>query len=472
MSISFEPNDNDTIGPLMARLEKMLEGEENYFFDVEEFEELIEFQFFFGDLERAEKTIALALEQHPSTLGFLVKQAQLLLWNDKGENALQLLSTVEAIDPHNADIFRTRGAIYSQMNRHNDAINELNKAAEVDESEDVGMIYVEIANEYMTMGLYDNAIHHFHLAIKNDFALDNVLTELSVSYDLGNRLDDGVAFFDNLVNESPYNADAWLSLGLLQYRLELFEKAIEAYDYALAIDPSYVAAILNKANAYFAMGRYFQAIRTYKEAFEMEEPEAMSIYCMGECYEKLEKYNEAIENYKKALELDELLADAWIGIGVCLGEQGNFEAALRNILHAVEMEPSNAEFWFILADTQQSAGQNDEAIISFRKVAVLEPQNPDIWLEFSHVYAEREEYETAIDVLNEGIAHQPEQAAHYYRLVSYLHFLGKQKEALFVFDHALQSYYDSYSSLFEYAPRLLEEPEYINLIEQYKPITG
>ena len=153
MSISFEPNDNDTIGPLMARLEKMLEGEENYFFDVEEFEELIEFQFFFGDLERAEKTIALALEQHPSTLGFLVKQAQLLLWNDKGENALQILSTVEAIDPYNADIFRTRGAIYSQMNRHNDAINELNKAAEVDESEDVGMIYVEIANEYMSMAL-------------------------------------------------------------------------------------------------------------------------------------------------------------------------------------------------------------------------------------------------------------------------------------------------------------------------------
>ncbi|MEI6749702.1 MAG: tetratricopeptide repeat protein [Bacteroidales bacterium] len=469
MSISFEPNDNDTIGPLMARLEKMLEGEENYFFDVEEFEELIEFQFFFGDLERAGKTISLALEQHPSTIGFLVKQAQLLLWNNKGENALQLLSSVEAIDPNNAEIFRTRGAIYSQMNRHNDAISELNKAAEVDESEDVGMIYVEIANEYMTMGLYDKAIDHFHLAINNDFALDNVLTELGESYDLGNRLDDGVDYFNKLVNESPYNSDAWLSLGLLQYRLELYEKAIEAYDYSLAIDPAYVAAMLNKANAYFAMGHYFKAINTYKEAFEIEEPEAMTIYCMGECYEKLEKYNLAVEKYKKALELDETLADAWIGIGVCLGEQGNFDAALRHILHAVELEPTNAEFWFILADTQQSAGHNDDAIQSFRKVAVIEPQNPDIWLEFSHVYAEREEYEMAIDVLNEGISLQPENAAHYYRLVGYLHFLGKLKEALLVFGHALQSYYNSYSNLFEYAPLLAEEPAYINLIEQLKP---
>jgi len=53
--------------------------------------------------------------------------------------------------------------------------------------------------------------------------------------------------------------------------------------------------------------------------------------------------------------------------------------------------------------------------------------------------------------------------------VSYLHFLGKMKEAILVFSHALQSYYDSYSGLFEYAPRLGEEPEYINLIEQYKP---
>jgi tetratricopeptide (TPR) repeat protein len=469
MSISFEPNEDDTIGPLMARLEKMLEGEGYSFFDVEEFEDLIEFQFFFGDLERAEKTIALALEQHPSTMSLVVKQAQLLLWTDKGENALTLLSTVEAIDPRNADIFRTRGAIYSQMNRHDDAIEQLNKAAEVDESEDVGMIYMEIANEYMTLGQYEKAIEHFHLAITNDFAMDNVLTELSVCYDLGNRLEEGIAYFENFINDTPYNADAWLSLGLLLYRLELYEKAIEAHDYALAIDPFYVAAILNKANSYFAMGHYFQAIRIYKEAFEMEDPEAMSIYCMGECYEKLEKYPQAIENYKKALELDELLSDAWVGIGVCLSEQGNYEGALRNIHRAIEIEPSNAEFWFILADTQLSAGLNDEAILSFRKVAVMEPENADIWLEFSHLYAEQEDFQAAIDVLNEGIGHQPENPEHYYRLVCYLHYLGKKKESLLVLSHALQAYYDNYTSMLEYAPRLGEEPEYIDMVELYKP---
>ncbi len=469
MSLSFEPNDDDTIGPLMARLEKMLEGDGYSFFDVEEFEDLIEFQFFFGDLERAEKTIALALEQHPSTMSLLVKQAQLLLWTDKGENALNLLSTVEAIDPRNADIFRTRGAIYSQMNRHDDAIEELNKAAEADESEDVGMIYMEIANEYMTLCQYEKAIEHFHLAITNDFAMDNVLTELSVCYDLGNRLDEGIAYFEEFINENPYNADAWLSLGLLLYRLELYEKAIEAHDYALAIDPFYVAALLNKANAYFAMGRFFHAIRIYKEAFEMEEPEAMSVYCMGECYEKLEKYPQAIENYKKAIELDELLSDAWVGIGVCLSEQANYEGALRHIHRAIEIEPANAEFWFILADTQLSAGLIDEATVSFRKVADMEPDNADIWLEFSHLYAEQEDYASAIDILNEGIVLQPDNSAHYYRLVCYLHCMGKRKESLLVLSHALQTCYDNYTLMFEYAPKLNEDPEYINLVELYKP---
>ena len=53
-----------------------------------------------------------------------------------------------------------------------------------------------------------------------------------------------------------------------------------------------------------------------------------------------------------------------------------------------------------------SAGLIDEATVSFRKVADMEPDNADIWLEFSHLYAEQEDYASAIDILNEGIVLQ------------------------------------------------------------------
>ena len=273
MNDFFEHEDDDSLSDLLERFDTMLSEDAHYFFDVEEYEDLIDHYLSINDLKKCSSAISHALEQYPGHSNLMIRQAQLLVSTNKAEKALRVLARVEDIDPSNSDIYITKGAIYSQLKRYDDAIKEYNKA--LSQGEILSSIY------------------------------------------------------SNIMDRHPYSRFAWFNLGVAYNNIELFEKAIEAFDFAIAIEPTFSSAYFNKANSLAGMQMYHHAIAAYRETFEHEEPEALTYYYIGECYEKTGELDKAIENFRKTIEMDENIADAWVGLGVCYEEKGNAKSALR-----------------------------------------------------------------------------------------------------------------------------------------------
>ena len=48
-----------------------------------------------------------------------------------------------------------------------------------------------------------------------------------------------ITFFTSYIENNPYSYYAWFNLGLSYGRMSLFEKAIDAYDYAIAIKENF-----------------------------------------------------------------------------------------------------------------------------------------------------------------------------------------------------------------------------------------
>jgi tetratricopeptide (TPR) repeat protein len=61
------------------------------------------------------------------------------------------------------------------------------------------------------------------------------LYELAFCYDVLDNQEESVQFYQQYIDNEPYSYAAWYNLGNAYTKLSLFEKAIDAYDYAILI---------------------------------------------------------------------------------------------------------------------------------------------------------------------------------------------------------------------------------------------
>ena len=121
-------NDDADYAASINRFEQMLNENHQYFFDVEEFEDLISYYMEMNENEKAKKAIDISLEQHPGSSSLKIKYAEYLASIHKPNKALEILNAIEILEPFNPENQIIKGSIYSQIRQHNKAIDAYNKA--------------------------------------------------------------------------------------------------------------------------------------------------------------------------------------------------------------------------------------------------------------------------------------------------------------------------------------------------------
>ncbi len=465
MDENFEEYSDEEIKNLIDKFESMLESKQSYFFDVDEFEIIIDHFLEKNNLSKTSLALRYATGQHPKSVGLLLKKAQLYAYSDKTDKALELLAKVELLDPTNSDVFFTKGAIYSQLKRYEKAIEEYHKA--LNKAEELDDVYINIAFEYENLGNYNKAIEYLKKALEINPDNEAVLYELSLNYEFAQRMSDSISFFENYLEENPYSKVGWLNLGIAFNIVGLYEKAVEAFDYAITIDDTFLIGFYNKAATYINLNQFQNAVDIYNEMLALEDNKAIAHYYIGECYEKMQNYPAAIDSYTKSIEHDENFADAWLGRGMSCFELKNIEQSLKDIHRAVDLEPENTEYLFLLADIQQKQGMN-EALDTYRKVSELEPANLDIWIEYSDAYQAADNLDMAIEIIKTGISYQPDNAELLYRLSAY-HLLKKEiKEAYNILETALDMDLSFADDLIEYVAEFEDNSHLLDIILQFK----
>jgi tetratricopeptide (TPR) repeat protein len=74
-----------------------------------------------------------------------------------------------------------------------------------------------------------------------------------------------------------------------------YPQAIDAYDFAIAIESAFGPAYHQKAEALVAMERYNDALHTYEETLSFEDITPRTQCYMGECLERLGNLDQASE---------------------------------------------------------------------------------------------------------------------------------------------------------------------------------
>ncbi len=458
-------NESPDIKAVVKRYEDMKQAQMQYYFDVFEFERLIDFYLNEHDLLRASEVTRLAQQQHPSSTSLQLRQAQVII-ETRPIKALNVLKKLEVLEPSNSEIFYQKGVAFLNLDNLKEALREFNQALIAEGDEKVDML-LDIGYILCKNNEYKHARRYLETAHEAAPTDEGVLYELAYCYEKLNELDKSRVFYERYLAEDAFSDTAWYNVGIVYNKLELYDKAIWAYEFAIAIDPKYSSAHYNLANVLTTKELYKESISAYRDFIELE-PENASAYCyVAEAYEKLGNRASAIESYQKAIEIDPTYSDAYYGIGIVLFDDGEIESCKYNIQKAIELNDGIADYWYSMGNVYSFSEEFEKAEQAYRKSIELDAYDEMAWLNLSLAMYRTKRIDEAIDALIFAKKSLPASTEIDYRLSAYLIHKGDIKEALRHLENALMNDSSKVDEFLSYFPEEIQIEDIKVLINRY-----
>jgi len=120
-----------------------------------------------------------------------------------------------------------------------------------------------------------------------------------------------------------------------------WERAIDAYQRVITLDPQHGAAWNNLGLLHHRLGRYEDARRHYEVALAADPTCAEAAYNLGSLHDDLADLSQAVTWYRRALEVRLDYADAHFNLASALERRGDLATARHHWLRYVDLDPDS-----------------------------------------------------------------------------------------------------------------------------------
>jgi len=471
MSENQEPFfEEDNIYESIERFEEMLNRKSSCYFDVYEFEYIIDYYIEQHNFPNAKVAIEKGLMQHPLSSSLKYRLANLYINNGKPSKGLHFLRAIEAFEKGSAEFYLLKGTALNVLGKKEEATSAFDKAIQL-ACENKDEVIYNIAYSYLNTRRYNLAVKYLLLAHEVNPKNLTVIQELALSYERQDKLTKSIEFYNKYLNIDPYAENIWFNLGMVYTSLEDYDKAIDAYDFAIAICPDYVSAYFSKANTFVNQGLNKEAIRTYEEIIYIEPDNVQAFTYIGECYEKLTLFRRAIYYYKKAIVIDSSFGDAWFGLGMAHFNSEEYVNCLQFFAKANEIDPENPEYWFMLGEVYKKLNILDKSIEAYNRTVELDPNDYEAWLSNADICFIENNVHEAINILSKAYQFNKDISTINYNLAAYYLYNNQPILACEFFEKGLAINYGEHSDLFDRYPIISKNEKFSQLIRKYKNIS-
>ena len=419
---------------LVEKFEKMVENNEEFYFETEEFEEIIIYYLEIGDISYAEMATNYALKIHPNSIDLKTKKFEVLLELENYTQAKELMEELKEPSMENTDFLVCCAKYYSNLGNPRRAIEYCEKALELEEEEN--FLHNFIADEYVNLEDPFNALKHYKLALQFDpqdeYSLENVM----YCYNQLNRSEEAIEFLNDYLDKYAFSETAWYEYGQFYFNRKNYEEAIKGFDYLLAINSESIGVYANKAACYEAMGEWQKAISIYEEMLDLEYTKSFTYYKIGLCYKENKQPVLALNSFQKSLRDDPQFYLSMMEQSYIYEDMGGMKEALHFAKEAVSLNENNLDYQKRLAFLYIDSGRFEESLECLKKLVDFEPQRFYNWYAYSEVLMLIGEFEEAISVLKKATKLH-NRAELYYQLSNCYFQLNNQKEGRNILSIAL-----------------------------------
>jgi protein O-GlcNAc transferase len=259
-------------------------------------------------------------------------------------------------DRNHANACHNLGMVYYQMERYQDALEQILRAVAVDPS--IGLRHYSLGLVLEKLGNIEQAVQAYQDAINLNPQLVDAYNNLGNILSTAGKIQQAESVYRQAITANPQHFGSYLNLGNLLMARQQVDEAITAYKTALRYKQRHsdilsnlavafeakkdeANALLYSGHAYYRSGKYESAIIQYKKFIENKIGDVDVYIALAECYECLNQYESAIKVYEEAIKLYPNEAKLYFWLAMDLQELGRTQSAIKIASSAVQLLPND-----------------------------------------------------------------------------------------------------------------------------------
>ena len=234
------------------------------YFDADEIIELLEYFEDMEDYDHFTNVVKIGQKLHPHNIDIKIQVCKGNIYNHDFEKAL---SSIEQLnDTENQDLKVMKCECLCALDRYEELLACLETMKTVSDNE------MEETYEYLAHILREHhESKHAYDFVKRGLVMfpDNVRLKEELCYhlDMQYETEKSIAVCKELIDSDPYSVDYWYILGRLYAISEDYDKAIDAFNFALVCDDADLEIKILRAFCFFLKEDFLKVAEIYKEFF-------------------------------------------------------------------------------------------------------------------------------------------------------------------------------------------------------------
>ena len=265
--------------------------------------------------EGALKASRIAFSKHSYSFELLVKFADSLIITGDFDKAKALLDTYVDSFTSNASIF----SLYCRLSIHKEDFQQarnyflmaIESNNEVDTIPDAALA---MSQDCIDASNYKEALFYLSKALEINPKLYECFNDIAYCYERLDELDLSIEYYNKYLDNDPFNDNVWFNLGTIYAKQGLFEKAIDAFEYSLALNGKNSSSLYNMAVVYLNLEQYTKSIEFFTTFLECEPDSIAGYIGMANAKMGCNDYSGATDAFAKAKEIDPSCVEVNMGL--------------------------------------------------------------------------------------------------------------------------------------------------------------
>ncbi len=460
--------DREELKALLQQFDNLRAGKPNSFIEEDSFERIIDH---FDEKEQLNQALEAAdygIEQYPYSAMLLLKKADILIALRNYKEALFILDEAELLDSRDTNLFILKTDAYLALDMQQKAADVLEAAIQDFDGEEKLDLLFELADVYDDYENFDKVFDCLIMILEQEPNNEEALYKICFWTDFTGRNEEGIRLHQHIIDEYPFNELAWFNLAAAYQGLKLYEKAIDAYEYAIAIDEKFDFALRNMGDAYIRLRKYKEAVEVLERVLELARPEDVIYEAIGHCYDKMGNYAQARFNYRKASHLNNEDTQLNYKIACTYMNEGTWDSAIKNLEIAMRIHRMQPEYNLAMGQCYMEMNKLDDAITYFGNVVRVRPKNINGWIELLKCLYKAEMLEEALEYAGFAFEQTDGKPIFIFYKSAFLYALGRSKEALLHLETGMSRNPKLIKKFIEINPSILQVQQVVDLIARYK----
>lgn len=419
---------------LIKKYEEMVGQEKSYYFDADQIEAVAGWYELKEDFNEALNAVKYGLTLHPSSETLLLYKAKYLLFLDYTEEAKKIMDHLP-LENEEAELVRIE--LSFAENNSEKAFSLIQKKLESDEM--TWEFCMDVISILWGYGTFTEIIDFVLASLKKLPDNQELLNELGMLYQDNLMIDEAIDVFNRILDKDPFHENSWESLAKAYVIKREFEKAIEACDFALAINEKNADVLLLRGFCQYDADDAQGALATFTQYYDLTNDKLRGLELMAECHSKLGNMKQSFDLLNQSLEIDSSNSYTYYLIALNYLDMGNTPMAREYVNKALALNDGDSQYHLLLCDLYMCEENWEKGLDAAKKLYELDPLSPNILPKLGELYTKLEDYASAVHYYELALKEDPDNLGVKFSLVASYHLNEENEKAAQLTDNLFRT---------------------------------